>query len=721
MSYIGVQPTAGQYRKLDDISASFNGSTTSFTTSVGGTNVTAGTAQQLLVSVGGVIQEPDADYTVSTNTITFTTAPASGLDFFAVLMGDALNTVSTSDGSITTAKLAGSLSVGLAAGTNSAPSLYFTGDSNTGVYSPGADQVAVTTGGTQRLLFDAAGQIEAVSLGTASAPTYSFTTDPNTGVYSPGADQLAITTGGTGRLFVDSSGRVGLGTSSPATQLQVVGTTLIGSHSTYGASSAAVSIYNGSSSANYYKADNQYFQLASGTGTMTINSSGQVGIGTTTPGTPIHVTGSGIIAQFLTTTDSTGAGIGLGNGANLGRITSNGAATNLAFEINGTERARLDTSGRLGIGTTSPSYLFDAQGDAAVGIGAANSNNYAFRVRAGTSGLARIIAADTSDAGYIDYDHSGNSWIFRTSGSEACRIDSSQRLLVGTSTGGGNGIAIFQGYAGLATGAGIIHLQRGSSASSGDYVGALRFTQSDTNQFAEIAAYADGATGTNDYPGRLTFSVTRDGAASPTESARITNKGFFRATTIGIYANNDEHEFISNTNDKFCLRVQSNATNGNQFGLYVRTTDDQNDATRKFIKCDGDANERFAVRTNGGVANYSANNVNLSDRNVKKNIAPAAGTWDCLKEWEIVNFRYKDQPDDADLNMGVIAQQVAESCPEVITVFQEAKEATETEPAQEERLGVKDQQMMWMAIKALQEAQLRIETLEAEVAALKGA
>jgi hypothetical protein len=40
-----------------------------------------------------------------------------------------------------------------------------------------------------------------------------------------------------------------------------------------------------------------------------------------------------------------------------------------------------------------------------------------------------------------------------------------------------------------------------------------------------------------------------------------------------------------------------------------------------------------------------------------------------------VNYRYKDQPDDADLNLGVIAQQVAESCPEVIAVFQEAKEA----------------------------------------------
>ena len=48
----------------------------------------------------------------------------------------------------------------------------------------------------------------------------------------------------------------------------------------------------------------------------------------------------------------------------------------------------------------------------------------------------------------------------------------------------------------------------------------------------------------------------------------------------------------------------------------------------------------------------------------------------------------------------------------MVTVFQEAKEATETEPAQEERLGVKEQQMHWMAIKALQEAIAKIETLE---------
>ena len=55
-----------------------------------------------------------------------------------------------------------------------------------------------------------------IALGSAASPTLKFTGDPNTGIYSPGADQLAVATNGTGRLFVDSSGRVGIGTASPS-------------------------------------------------------------------------------------------------------------------------------------------------------------------------------------------------------------------------------------------------------------------------------------------------------------------------------------------------------------------------------------------------------------------------------------------------------------------------------------------------------------------------
>ena len=332
MSYIGVQPTAGQYRKLDDISASFNGSTTSFTTSVGGTNVTAGTAQQLLVSVGGVIQEPDADYTVSTNTITFTTAPATGLDFFAVLMGDALNTVSTSDGSITTAKLAGSLSVGLAAGTNSAPSLYFTGDSNTGVYSPGADQVAVTTGGTARLTIDSSGNVNI---------------DSNT-------------------LYVDAANnRVGLGTSSPSYLLDckstgatnvarfLTGATTSSEVAQFGRSDQAVNLsidYDGAGSMGIGTTTAHPFNLKTGAVTRaTIDTSGRLGIGTTSPVSELDVNGriSAIAGtsgapSFNCRTD-TNTGINLPEGDRI------------QFIVGGNEAARIDASSRLLVGTSSAS------------------------------------------------------------------------------------------------------------------------------------------------------------------------------------------------------------------------------------------------------------------------------------------------------------------------------------------------------------------------------
>jgi hypothetical protein len=57
--------------------------------------------------------------------------------------------------------------------------------------------------------------------GSASGPAISFTGDSNTGIYSPGADQVAVATNGTGRLFVNASGNVGVGTSSPGTRLWV--------------------------------------------------------------------------------------------------------------------------------------------------------------------------------------------------------------------------------------------------------------------------------------------------------------------------------------------------------------------------------------------------------------------------------------------------------------------------------------------------------------------
>ena len=108
MAYIGPQPKVGQNREVDDISSGFNGSTTAFTLAGSGSNVSPGTANDIIVSLGGVIQNPNQDFTIAGSTITFTTAPASGLSFFAVVLGQSIDSsvVTPADGSVTTVKLA---------------------------------------------------------------------------------------------------------------------------------------------------------------------------------------------------------------------------------------------------------------------------------------------------------------------------------------------------------------------------------------------------------------------------------------------------------------------------------------------------------------------------------------------------------------------------------------------------------------------------------------
>ena len=105
MPYIGKEPVRGQNRELDDISGSFNGGNTAFTMQVGGINTTTGSVNQLFISVGGVLQNPGTDFTVASSTITFTTPPASGLDFWGIIQGDAVDINTPADSSVSTVKI----------------------------------------------------------------------------------------------------------------------------------------------------------------------------------------------------------------------------------------------------------------------------------------------------------------------------------------------------------------------------------------------------------------------------------------------------------------------------------------------------------------------------------------------------------------------------------------------------------------------------------------
>ena len=101
MAYIGRTPSGGRFAKMDDISSGFNGSANTFSLSLGGDTPNIASDAQVIISVGGVIQEPETDFSISTNQIVFTSAPPSGASFFGILLGETFNALVPSTKSIT--------------------------------------------------------------------------------------------------------------------------------------------------------------------------------------------------------------------------------------------------------------------------------------------------------------------------------------------------------------------------------------------------------------------------------------------------------------------------------------------------------------------------------------------------------------------------------------------------------------------------------------------
>ena len=115
-----------------------------------------------------------------------------------------------------------------------------------------------------------------------------------------------------------------------------------------------------------------------------------------------------------------------------------------------------------------------------------------------------------------------------TNGAQRITVDDSGRLLVGTSSGSDEPRLVVVGNQANNNGSGWLALGRGEGASTianNEGLGAISFTDNAQNEFARIQADADAAAGAGDYPGRLVFSTTADGASSPTERLRINNSG----------------------------------------------------------------------------------------------------------------------------------------------------------------------------------------------------
>lgn len=400
--------------------------------------------------------------------------------------------------------------------------------------------------------------------GTATAPSVAIGvgTTYTPGIYAPGTDQVAISTSGTGRLFVSSSGNVGIGTNSPGALLDIstgatsLGLRLQGTASPYfsvldsTASVQSLVASDGTGLAGVFGTISNHPTIfrTNNTERLRITSAGNVGIGTVNPGQALDVRGS-VRSSIGTGTGVGGAGYALYQFGTSATATENwhiGSEGDGSFRFYnqgigaGTERLRITSAGDVGIGTSSPGVKLDVAG----------------QIRAFDTVDLRLNPIPAGNAGIVG-TYSNHDLVFYRNNAERLRIDSSGRLLVGTSSyrpvgdpftpsnvifNEGSGSGTYQVFVGVHNRADIqgpnitLGKSRGTNSGdvtvvqNGDRLGEINFCGADgvdlESRAAQIAVEVDGTPGANDMPGRLVFSTTADGASSPSERARITSDGF---------------------------------------------------------------------------------------------------------------------------------------------------------------------------------------------------
>jgi hypothetical protein len=266
--------------------------------------------------------------------------------------------------------------------------------------------------------------------------------------------------------------------------------------------------------------------------------------------------------------------------------------------------------------------------------------------------------------------------------------------------------------------------------SSGDELGQIAFVGYDgTGQVvaASIDAFVDGTPGANDMPGRLVFSTTADGASSPTERMRIDNAGklLVGSTTIPISTTTsyftDTRAFVNgDTFTDQCAAVMANgsASGSNDSGAstcyLARYSTAAAITPGALFKGYQDTTIVIKINNNGNITNFNNSYGSLSDIKLKENIVDAASQWSDIRNLRVCNYNFKKETgQQTHKQIGLIAQEVELISPGLVTDFLDSDGGV-TKALNYSVLYMK-------AVKALQEAMERIETLEAKVAALEGA
>ena len=363
------------------------------------------------------------------------------------------------------------------------------------------------------------------------------------------------------------------------------------------------------------------------------------------------------------------------NGATSGSIEIDVpavAGTDTAITIPATTGGEFivsDSSGNIDLGpldinggAADDSVNIDGSGRLLVGTSTARSNFFNSTISAG------LQIEGTSSAG------TDNRFIAHTFGGD----DASDPIY------------IFAKHRGTTVGANTI-------VSDGDFLGLICFQGSDGSQFvegAQIRAAVDGTPGADDMPGRLMFLTTSDGSSSATERMRIESTGRTK---------------LFCPDEVLTLRSSTSASSSiTGFNLVHSAPNITSGGTLAFI-----------VRLNGDTLNINNSYGAISDIKLKENIVDASSQWNDLKAIQVRNYNFKEETgQQTHTQLGVVAQEIELVSPGLVT-------ESPDKDAEGNDLGTTTKSVNYSvlymkAVKALQEAMERIETLEAKVAQLEG-
>jgi hypothetical protein len=236
------------------------------------------------------------------------------------------------------------------------------------------------------------------------------------------------------------------------------------------------------------------------------------------------------------------------------------------------------------------------------------------------------------------------------------------------------------------------------------------------NYVGGIFMYATGTVSGGNVPSYLSFETSS--GVSGTERMRLTSSGDLLVGTTTANAKSNVFNSSADASQP-CIYVQNNKNFAGIQGVNISAGNIFNDTGHEFLSCNdiaGGGTTRMTVRSNGGIANFSANNVNLSDARLKRDFTPSQQWLDKLCQIEVGTFFYKDQTDNVP-SLGALAQQVEAVAPELVDAsgFGKAPEGEEPYKA------IYQTDMQYAMLKAIQEQQALITALTARIAALEAA